>query len=134
MKHYISKSQCKLCILLLKYVPIVCVVLMLLHIIFSLLGFNLCISEMSILTLCSIMVLVWTHCFKFCLLHKLYTIYVLIGLWLMSIHRFIGLGYLLGFFRISMLYLGFILLIVTSIKLRITYVEGIKRLIDENGK
>lgn len=40
MKHYISKSQCKLCILLLKYVPIVCVVLMLLHIIFSLLGFN----------------------------------------------------------------------------------------------
>ena len=133
MKRYISKSQCKLCILSLKYVPIICVLLMLLHIIFSLLGFNLCISEMSILTLCSIMVLVWTHCFKFCLLHKLYTIYVLIGLWLMSIHRFIGLGYLLGFFRISMLYLGFILLIVTSIKLRITYVEGIKRLIDENS-
>lgn len=48
MKHYISKSQCKLCILLLKYVPIVCVVLMLLHIIFSLLGFNLCISEMLV--------------------------------------------------------------------------------------
>jgi hypothetical protein len=134
MKHYISKSQCKLCILLLKYVPIICVVLMLLYIIFSLLGFNLCISEMSILTLCSIMVLVWTHCFKFCLLHKLYTIYVLIGLWLMSIHRFIGLRDLLEFFRISMLYLGFILLIVTSIKLRITYVEGIKRLIDENSK
>ena len=134
MKHYISKSQCKLCILLLKYVPIVCVVLMLLHIIFSLLGFNLCISEMSILTLGSIMVLVWTHCFKFCLLHKLYTIYVLIGLWLMSIHRFIGLGDLLEFFRISMLYLGFILLIVTSIKLRITYVEGIKGLVDENSK
>ena len=134
MKCYISKSQCKLCILSLKYVPIICVVLMLLHIIFSLLGFNLCISEMSILTLCSIMVLVWTHCFKFCLIHKLYTIYVLVGLWLMSIHRFIGLGCLLGFFRISMLYLGFILLIVTSIKLRITYVEGIKRLIDENSK
>ena len=33
-----------------------------------------------------------------------------------------------------MLYLGFILLIVISIKLRITYVEGIKRLIDENSK
>lgn len=79
MKRYISKSQCKLCILSLKYVPIICVLLMLLHIIFSLLGFNLCISEMSILTLCSIMVLVWTHCFKFCLIHKLYTIYVLVG-------------------------------------------------------
>ena len=33
-----------------------------------------------------------------------------------------------------MLYLGFILLIVISIKLRITYVEGIKRFIDENSK
>lgn len=52
----------------------------------------------------------------------------------MSIHRFIVLGDLLEFFRISMLCLGFILLIVTSIKLRITYVEGIKRLIDENSK
>ena len=52
----------------------------------------------------------------------------------MTIHRFIGLRDLLEFFRISMLYLGFILLIVTSIKLRITYVEGIKRLIDENSK
>ena len=51
----------------------------------------------------------------------------------MTIHRFIGLRDLLEFFRISMLYLGFILLIVTSIKLRITYVEGIKRLIDENS-
>lgn len=52
----------------------------------------------------------------------------------MTIHRFIGLRDLLEFFRISMLYLGFILLIVTSIKLRITYVEVIKRLIDENSK
>lgn len=33
-----------------------------------------------------------------------------------------------------MLYLGFILLIVISIKLRITYVKGIKRLINENSK
>ena len=33
-----------------------------------------------------------------------------------------------------MLYLGFILLIVISIKLIITYVEGIKRLINENSK
>lgn len=107
---------------------------MIVHIIFSLLGFNLCISEMSILTLCSIMVLVWTNCFKFCLLHKLYTIYVLIGLWLIFINRFIGLGDLLEFFRISMLYLGFILLIFTSIKLRITYVERIEKPIDENSK
>ena len=52
----------------------------------------------------------------------------------MTIHRFIGLRDLLEFFRISMLYLGFILLIVTSIKLRITYVEGIKGLVDENSK
>ena len=41
---------------------------------------------------------------------------------------------LLGFFRMSILYLGFILLIVINIKLRITYVERIKRLIDENSK
>ena len=33
-----------------------------------------------------------------------------------------------------MLYLGFILLIVTSIKLRIIYVKGIKRFINENSK
>ena len=52
----------------------------------------------------------------------------------MIIQRFIELWELLEFFRISILYLGFILLIVTSIKLRITYVEGIKRLIDENSK
>ena len=134
MKHYISKSQCKLCILSLKYVPIICMLLMLLHIIFSLLGFNLCISEMLILTLCSIMVLVWTHCFKFCLIHKLYTIYVLVGLWLMTIHKFIGLGELLEFFRISMLYLGFILLLFTSIKLRIIYVKRIERFINEDSK
>lgn len=134
MKHYISKNKCKLCILSLKYVPIICVLLMMLHIIFSLFGFNLCISELSILTLCSIMVLIWANCFKFCLLHKLYIIYVLAGLWLIYVHRFIGLGDLLEFSRISMLYFGFILLIITSIKLRITYVERIKKLIDENSK
>ena len=52
----------------------------------------------------------------------------------MTIHRFIGLGKLLEFFRISILYLDFILLIFTSIKLRTTYVKGIKKLIDENSK
>lgn len=129
----INKRQYKLCVLMLKYIPIISAFLMILHIIVLLFGFTLCISELIILTLVSLMILVWSHSLKFCTIHKFFIVYTLIILWFIYLHRFIGLGEYLEILRIGMLYLGVILFIGLIIHYRIEYDKTFKKLFEEDN-
>lgn len=48
----------KMCILLLKYIPVICAFLMFLHVVFLECGFHYCFAELAVLTMVSIMILV----------------------------------------------------------------------------
>ena len=121
------KGKERLCIYLLKYVPVICAVLMLGHVILLVIGKNLCLSELAVLTLVSAMVLYWSHIFKFCLVHKLSILYTLSILWCCDIERFIGFGIYLQLLRVSTIYIGIILLILLVIKHAEHYKKIIRR-------
>lgn len=123
------KRKERICLILLKYVPIVCAFLMLLHVITLILGITLCIAELTVLTLVTIMVVVWSIIFKFCLTHRLASIYTIAVLWCCYIQRFIGFGNYLEFLRISFLYFGILLFILIGFK----YVKNYKKLIRKDN-
>ncbi len=106
----------KICIALLKYVPVLSAFLMLLHVATLLLGVTLFISEIIVLTIVTIMVIFWSYCFKFCLVHRLTSIYTIIVLWCCYYHRFFGFGEYLEPIRLIMLYIGVVIFICLGIK------------------
>lgn len=110
------KNKEKLCIVLLKYIPIICALFMLLHVITLMLGHCLCLSELVTLSLVSIMVIFWSHVFKFCIIHRLASLYTILVLWCCYIQRFIGFGDLLEPLRIIFMYIGIILFILIGVK------------------
>lgn len=120
----------KTCILTLKYIPIICAFLMLLHVIVLSCGCTYCFAELSVLTLVSIMILLWSIIFKFCILHKLASAYTITVLWCCYIQRFIGFGKYLDITRLLFIDLGIILFMLLSIK----YVEDYKRFITKSNK
>ena len=138
-----DKLLYKITVIVLKILPMLLAFITLLNSILSYFNIDLVIlSYIGGVSLIPILfIYITSYTFKFCEYHRMFLHYIVVT-WIINIidlyigipHRFIGLGDLLGFFRISMLYLGFILLIFTSIELRIKYVERIKRLIDENSK
>lgn len=119
----------RLCVILLKYIPIICALLMFLHIITLMLGFKLIISEVVVLSLVTTMVLIWSHTFKFCITHKLLSLYTLIVLWCCYYQRTIGFGDYLMLFRIICLFIGILLII----KLGIKYAKNNKRITIKNS-
>lgn len=118
------KHKEKICLILLKYIPIICAILMFLHIITLLLGYILFLSEVMVLTLVTLMIIFWSITFKFCLLHNLASLYTLCILWCCYIQRFIGFGEYLNIYRIFFLIIGFILFVFVLIK----YVRSIKKI------
>lgn len=82
----------KMCILLLKYIPVICAFLMFLHVVFLECGFHYCFAELAVLTMVSIMILVWSKVFKFCLIHIISSLYTVGILWCSYIQRYVGFG------------------------------------------
>lgn len=111
-----NPSKDKLCIIALKYVPIIGTILMTLHVAALLLGYKLFIFELSVLTIVTLMVILWSKVFKFCLIHRLSSLYTIAVLWCCYIERYIGFGKYLQILRVIFLYLGIILLILLTIK------------------
>lgn len=118
----------KMCILLLKYIPVICAFLMFLHVVFLECGFHYCFAELAVLTMVSIMILVWSKVFKFCLIHIISSLYTVDILWCSYIQRYVGFGNHLEQIRVSALYFGFIILLILVNK----HAEDYKRLIEEN--
>lgn len=106
----------KVCLVLLKYIPCVCAGIMLLHTSLLLLGVTPVITELLVITLVSIMVITWSYCFKFCLIHRLASLYTISILWCCYIQRTIGFGIFLNIFRLFFLSLGIILITCILIK------------------
>lgn len=111
-----NHSKDKLCIIALKYVPIMGTILMTLHVAALLLGYKLFIFELSVLTIVTLMVMLWSKVFKFCLIHRLSSLYTITVLWCCYIERYIGFGKHLQILRVIFLYIGIILLILLTIK------------------
>ena len=116
-------SKERICLLLLKYVPIICAFLMLLHVVTLIIGVTLYIAELMVLTIVTIMILTWSYLFKFCLTHRLASLYTIAVLWCSYHQRFIGFGIYLEFLRIVFLYFGILLFILIAFK----YVESYKK-------
>ena len=112
-------------IIALKYIPIISAFLMFLHVVFLECGITLCIAELSVLTLVTLMVLLWSIVFKFCIMHILSSFYTIIVLWCCYIQRFIGFGNILESIRISVLYLGIFIFLLLGYK----HVKDYKKLI-----
>lgn len=139
-----DKLLYKITVIVLKILPMLLAFITLLNSILSYFNIDLVIlSYIGGVSLIPILfIYITSYTFKFCEYHRMFLHYIVITWIINIIDLYIGipindLEYLclqMIIAGISMLYLGFILLIVTSIKLRITYVEGIKRLIDENSK
>lgn len=111
-----SRGKDKLCIIALKYVPIIGTVLMTLHVATLLLGYKLFISELSVLTIVTLMIMLWSKVFKFCLIHRLSSLYTISVIWCCYIERYVGFGEYLQILRVIFLYLGVALLILLGIK------------------
>lgn len=125
----------KYCLLMFKYLPYISAILIMIHILFGFLGYTLCIPELMIITLASIMIGCWAHYLRFCFLHKLFITYSMSALWIIYLHRFIGLGSLLEFIRIGYIYFGMILFSILAIKTRSKYgQEIINSIIEKNSR
>lgn len=110
------KDKEKLCIMLLKYVPVISALFMLLHVITLMYGHCVCIYELSTISIVSIMIIVWSHIFKFCIIHKIASLYVVAVLWCCYIQRFIGFGKYVDFIRESFIYIGVSIFTAINIK------------------
>ena len=106
----------KLCVAMLKYIPIVSAMAMLLHVILLLCGIKVCISQLTVLTLVTIMVIYWSYTLKFCLIHVCSSLYTILILWCCYIEAYIGFGYYLLSARLITFILGVVLLIGIIVK------------------
>ena len=111
-----KSSKEKVCILLLKYVPIVSAMAMLLHVGLLLLGIKVCISQLTVLTLVTAMVIYWSCTLKFCLIHICSSLYTILILWCCYIQAYIGFGIYLPVARFVAFCLGVILLMGIVVK------------------
>jgi len=109
------------CMLSFKYLPYISAFLIMLHVILGLMGFCVCVSELLIITIATIVILLWAQFLKFCFLHKLFIIYSLSAIWIIYFHRFLGLGNMLEFIRIGYLYFGTLLFTTLIIKFKVDY-------------
>lgn len=123
-----SKNE-RVCIILLKYVPIISAMMMLLHVILLLCGIKVCISQLTVLTLVTIMVIYWSYTLKFCIVHFCSSLYTILILWCCYIQAFIGFGNYLFLARFITLILG--LMLLTSIIIK--YVRHYKETSSENN-
>lgn len=115
----------KLCIILLKYIPVICAFIMMIHVLGLIWGSALFISELIVLTLVSFMIMFWSYVFKFCLIHRFASLYTITVLWCCYIQRYIGFGILLEPLRLVFFYLGVILFILIGFK----YAKNYKKLV-----
>ncbi len=106
----------KVCVLLLKYVPIISAMLMLLHVILLMCGIKVCVSQLTVLSLVTLMVIYWSFTLKFCLIHLLSSLYTILILWCCYIQAYIGFGEYLFIARFATMLLGVILLLGISTK------------------
>lgn len=106
----------KVCVVLLKYIPCICAAIMVLHVSMLLLNIQLHLTELLVITLVSAMVITWSYCFKFCLIHRLASLYTISSLWCCYIQRTIGFGQYINILKILYLILGIILLITILYK------------------
>lgn len=118
-------SKEKMCVVLLKYVPIISSMVMLLHVILLLCGIKVCVSQLTVLSLVTIMVIYWSFTFKFCLIHLCSSLYTILILWCCYIEAYIGFDSYLFTARVITLILGILLFVAISIK----YVRNNKRII-----
>lgn len=51
-----------------------------------------CFAELAVLTMVSIMILVWSKVFKFCLIHIISSLHTVGILWCSYIQRYVGFG------------------------------------------
>ncbi len=105
-----KSSKEKLCIILLKYIPVICAIVMFLHVVLLLLGIKLCVAPLTVLTLVTIMVIYWSFTLKFCLVHICSSLYTIFILWCCYIQAYIGFGEYLSAIRSIALFLGVTLL------------------------
>lgn len=106
----------KVCVLLLKYIPIISAMVMLLHVGLLLCGIKVCFAQLTVLTLVTIMVIYWSYVLKFCLLHVCSSLYTILILWCCYIQAYIGFGIYLPVARLTTFSLGIILLICIGAK------------------
>lgn len=111
-----KSSKEKVCILLLKYVPIISAMAMLLHVGLLLLGIKVCIAQLTVLTLVTVMVIYWSCTLKFCLIHICSSLYTILILWCCYIQAYIGFGIYLPVVRFAAFCLGVILLMGIVVK------------------
>lgn len=120
----------KLCVVMLKYVPIISSMVMLLHVILLLCGIKVCISQLTVLSLVTIMVIHWSYTLKFCLIPLCSSLYTILILWCCYIQAYIGFGIYLFTIRLLTLILGIILFISIAIK----YAKGNQRIAAEDNQ
>ena len=109
-------SKEKMCVVLLKYVPIISSMVMLLHVILLLCGIKVCVSQLTVLFLVTIMIIYWSFTFKFCLIHLCSSLYTILILWYCYIEAYVGFGPYLFAARVITLILGILLFVGISVK------------------
>jgi hypothetical protein len=109
-------SKEKVCILMLKYIPIISAIVMLFHVGLLMLGIRVCISQLTVLTLVTVMVIYWSYVLKFCLIHVCSSLYTILILWCCYIQAYIGFGIYLPIARFITFCLGVILLMGIIVK------------------
>lgn len=109
-------SKEKLCVVMLKYIPVVCAVAMFLHVVLLLCGIKVCVSQLTVLTLVTLMVIYWSCTLKFCLMHICSSLYTIMILWCCYIEAYIGFGEYLDIARLMSFSLGMVLLMCIVVK------------------
>lgn len=112
----------RLALLSIKYLPLVMSALMVNHVIWALLGTRLPIAETtgSLTPMPAIVILLVSHAFGFCWLHKQFTIYVLASSLMMDYCRYVGTEYVTEL-RVIFLAWGVILFTLLAIKHKAFY-------------
>lgn len=114
----ISCNEYKLCIMTIKYIPIIMFLIMWIHTGLLMFGINGAIADTvaGCAVIPSILIFSMSHVFKFCYIHKLLTIYSLTTDLCINFQRYIGFGCLAEGFRITMFAIGAILFLLLLLK------------------
>lgn len=116
----VNKTKYKLGILAIKYIPIACAFLTWLNLFISIFDYRLDIVEAlcGITVFPAVVLLLMAEIFKFCWIHKAFTIYAIISDTLINMERFIGLGIFNTPLKSLMLSVGIILFLMLFVRIR----------------
>ena len=116
----ISYNEYKLCLLTIKYVPIIMFLIMWIHTGFLLMGINGVIADRvaGCAIIPSILIFSMSHVFKFCYIHRALTIYSLITDLCINFERYFGFGCMRDSIRIIMFSIGLILFLLLLFKFK----------------